>query len=586
MGGYEIESFESHPRDDGSGVPEKVDDNTINDKFLYTFSPGEYLVYIHAINVKSDNDQYYPLEDYESYITVIAPVDTAAHMKVFSESTSSIDEKTAAKSKKFLDQVKEEQTIYLALGLMIPPLLFAFVTRLFKSRMEMIGSENLLESFYVQCYYFSPLGLAVWGTYYAYYFFTEDAYFYIPYNNALQFLLLALVWAALWFVRTEIKRIFWELTREDEQKTEEDEKEPEKGRKPLTQRVAKIVSVVVVIVCFAIIGFGAYIIVNFESYMDDLRLTAIRLFPILTILLILGFAYSWFTRRKDKEEKVYGLKFGMNVTGLVVLTLVFFGIMNLISGQTELASPVPEITDPQATIISESAIDAVSTPAAPSDALTVATSTTTPLPVGPSPVPATPTLASSPYFTEEFNNLPTSFFDFMTFGDPRMVKEVVDLGTLSIGLTPLEDKYSWYYLINNDYSYSSVRVEAVVTNQGNNANGISLICQYSSIGWYEVMFSSSGIYKVFVVDNQGIANQGYNEIATGGSGLIKTGLNTNVYAIVCNGNELTLYVNNVEEDKIKDAIFRLPEGKIGIAVSSPQKLPVSVAFESLTVSQP
>ena len=587
-GKYEIETIESHPGDDGGDEPEKVDTNTVKDKFLYAFSPGEYLVYVYAINVKSDNDQYYLLEDYESYITVIAPVDSTAHMRVFNEGTASIEQKEAAGGKKFLDQVKEEQTIYLALALMIPPLLFAFVTRMFKyRRMDEIGSESLLESFYVQCYYFSPLGLAIWGTYYAYYFFTEDAYFYWPFNTSLQILLLPLVWAALWFIRTEVKRIIWELQRDENRKPDEEKDKEIHQAKVLSSKAAKIASIVIVIVCFGIIGYGVNIIVNFEVYMDDLRLTAIRLFPSLTLLLILGFAVSWFMRRKDKEEKLDGRKFWMNGAGLGALTLLFVGVMNLISDQTTLASPVPEIADSQATSIAVVDVEMTSTPEVLSSApLLTVTPTLQPLESSPATAAATVTLAPSPYYTEEFNTSPASFFDFMTYGDPRMVKEVVDLGTLSIGLNPLEDKFAWYYLINNTHTYSRVRVEAVVTNQGNNANGISLICNYSSVGWYEIVFSSSGIYKVYVVDNQGIVNQGYNEIANGGSEHVKIGLSTNVYAIECDENKLALYINNVEELRITDTIFKLTEGKIGLAVSSPQKLPVNVGFESLTVSEP
>ena len=178
----------------------------------------------------------------------------------------------------------------------------------------------------------------------------------------------------------------------------------------------------------------------------------------------------------------------------------------------------------------------------------------------------------------------------MTFGDLRMVDEEVDLGILSVSLTPLEDKLTWYYLINNAFTYaftySGVKVQTVVTNQGNNSNGISLICRYSDVGWYEAVFSSSGTYKVYVVDNQGIVNQGYNEIANGGSALINQGLKTNVYSLVCRGNELTLLVNQTEVRKIVDTRFQLEEGKIGLAVSSPKKLPVNVDFESFTVSEP
>ena len=98
-------------------------------------------------------------------------------------------------TKNFLDRAKEEQTIFLALALMIPPLLFAFVSQYAKAKkIEKIGEETLRESFYVQCYYFSPLSVAIWATYYAYYFFTVNAYWYLKFSSALQILLSTLLY--------------------------------------------------------------------------------------------------------------------------------------------------------------------------------------------------------------------------------------------------------------------------------------------------------------------------------------------------------------------------------------------------------
>jgi len=45
-------------------------------------------------------------------------------------------------------------------------------------------------------------------------------------------------------------------------------------------------------------------------------------------------------------------------------------------------------------------------------------------------------------------------------------------------------------------------------------------------------------------------------------------------------------VNGEEVTTIPDKKFQFGEGKIGLAVFSPKKLPVKVDFESLTVSAP
>jgi hypothetical protein len=105
-------------------------------------------------------------------------------------------------------------------------------------------------------------------------------------------------------------------------------------------------------------------------------------------------------------------------------------------------------------------------------------------------------------------------------------------------------------------------------------------------GWYEFVLSSNGNYSIYAVDNQGVVNLGYNLIANGGSARIKTGRQTNVYTATCSGNELILLINGTEVRRITDTRFQFTEGKIGLAVSSMQKLPVNVDVDLLSVSEP
>jgi hypothetical protein len=75
-------------------------------------------------------------------------------------------------------------------------------------------------------------------------------------------------------------------------------------------------------------------------------------------------------------------------------------------------------------------------------------------------------------------------------------------------------------------------------------------------------------------------------MAAGGSPAITSGHTTNVYTAVCSGNELTLLANGVVVKTITDTRYNFTEGKIGVATSSPQLLPVDVQIESVTVSEP
>jgi len=557
-GDYTLVKSDFHPREDGSNAIETVDNNTVKDRFLYTFDPGDYYVYVSVGNVDVTRTESPTLESYDAYVTVTVPLGADEQVRVSSDNEQALEQKTA-QSSDFLSRVKDEQTIFLALALMMPPLLFAFASKVFRG--DAITEGTLKDNFYVQCYYFSPLSLAIWSTYYALYFFTPDAYLYFGSGTALQVLLFPLTLGVLWFVRAEIKYMAWE-------------------RKTPTWRAA-----IIVILCIGILGFLTNVIYSFDTYMNGVRLFAVRLFPILGILLMIGYAYAWLGRRRKNNEKIIGV----NIAGFVILAGVFLVVMSRFADYTGLNSTVPVVVIKPHGTGAAVVVEVTATQAA-----VVTQESTAPIQSTPTVVLNTPTPTSQPtqtlelprFYTEEFNNPLVRWFDFMTYGDSRMVDEEVDLGNLSVSLNPLEDKYAWYYLINNTFTYSDVKVETVVTNQGNNSNGISLICRYSDVGWYETVFSSSGTYTVYAVDNQGLVNQGYNRIGNGGSALINQGLKTNVYAMECRENQLILFINNEEVNRVVDRRFELAEGKIGLAVSATKNLPVNVDFESFTVSEP
>jgi hypothetical protein len=125
-----------------------------------------------------------------------------------------------------------------------------------------------------------------------------------------------------------------------------------------------------------------------------------------------------------------------------------------------------------------------------------------------------------------------------------------------------------------------------MTNNGINANGVSLVCRFSENGWYEFTISNGGTYQIYAVDAAGVINQGYNLLNNGGSAAIKAGHVTNTYTGVCYGNQLSLYANGTELLTIQDTKFNFTEGLIGIGVSSPQNSPVDLQFDSLTISKP
>jgi hypothetical protein len=195
----------------------------------------------------------------------------------------------------------------------------------------------------------------------------------------------------------------------------------------------------------------------------------------------------------------------------------------------------------------------------------------------------TPTIEIQEYYVEEFDNgIDWQFY--VKEGDESDFGWGISNGRLAVTIEP-KNNTPWGYLINNAFTYVDVKLDMVVVNNGNNSNGVSLICRYSDAGWYEFRASSNGNFSIYAFGPGGrILNEGY-EISNRGSTAIKTGRETNVYTAICNGNELSFEINSVPQGTVT-AKYGFPAGNIGIGFSAPENLPVEVVFKSVKVSQP
>ena len=561
-GGDVLVSSEIHYPSAPVNFVEEIDDNTVKDKYLFTFpDPGEYLVAVTA--GKYDPRRYDPsteqgvaTEFYTTTMRVNVPVKLGDPI-VFSneELTKDTDAASSEGLQSFTASVQKENTLFIAIALMLPPLLFALATRLF---ITAIGEDTLKESFYTQCYYFSPLALAVWASYYAKYFFSSDAYFFASGNVAVQIIWLPTVLATLWWVRAEVKTI------EDARET------------------TGIRSLIITLVCVALLLLAASGIFQFANLQDDARLLIIRIYPIVAGAMIAAFGYAWYRRRRSRNEFMKPSHF----LGIAANAVVLIVILGYVSARFELQSQpnaLPPTEAPEATATEPVAGTEPALPSTPSNP-----STQTALPEATASEPAeSPTPTLNPFYVDEFNTDLTKWSTFMTSGDSRMViPPVIDRGVLPLQLLQVDDRVGQYYLINDAFSYSDVKVETVVTNRGNNSNGVGLICRYSNVGWYEVQISNSQRFAIYVVDSVGLVSQGYNEVLTGESTAIRSGPSTNVYTLTCSGKKISLSVNGELLGEFEDTYLGLTDDKIGLSIWSPQTLPVIVDIETLTVSAP
>jgi hypothetical protein len=454
------------------------------------------------------------------------------------------------------DLLKRETTIFLALGLLFPPLMFALAMKLLRG--EELSEDMLRESFYIQCYYFSPLSLAIWATYYAGYFLTPDVFFYRGDSINFQGILLPALLAILWFIGVETQAIAHERP---------------------TQSWKALLLVVLCITILGVIGRQAFLFAQPYSEVEDiLRRLAILLYPLAAVGLLVGFVALWWKRRREEGTNVTRSEMGVGCVSFLVIAAAIgiIGIAN--SPAAEPASPTQSVNTEQPVSLDIEASPTALPPASEPPA------TETPAPTEIAVVPTAPAL--EPFYTEQFDGNLETWSQYMTSGLETQVQVGLGNGSVVFQLTPQENSIPAAILINEAITYSDVMVEAVSTNLGTNANGASLICHFNDNGWYQFTISNGGTYEVWAYDAVGAVDPGYTLLYNSGSALITPGKVTNTYTAVCRGSDLTLYANGNLLYNLQDTKFNFTEGSIGIGASSPQNMPVELQFDSLTVSQP
>jgi hypothetical protein len=206
------------------------------------------------------------------------------------------------------------------------------------------------------------------------------------------------------------------------------------------------------------------------------------------------------------------------------------------------------------------------------------------------PVPATATPEFLQYFTEEFEGDLKYWPSFVVDGRQSVIaKEAIPEAILvpEAGgfLFDLQRTFLWAYATYDPFDYEDVRVDARVENQGANNNNVSLICRYSpESGWYEFNIANNGLFWIYHAKPREDGFVSYKILGEGGSNKIKAGMDFNEYAIICQGNTMTLFINGTETKVIQDSA--LSSGKVGVSISSFITLPVKVSFDWVKISEP
>jgi hypothetical protein len=195
--------------------------------------------------------------------------------------------------------------------------------------------------------------------------------------------------------------------------------------------------------------------------------------------------------------------------------------------------------------------------------------------------PATEFPATSKFFTEEFDSAAAltdwNSFSLGTGEDNNLVIKQQD-GHLLFDLGD-EDLYVYYMYTPHEYGDVSIKLNA--ENRGRD-NTISLACRMNSEAthWYEFSVESGGLWYLYAVEDN------YNVLANGSTNALRQGREINEYAMTCQGDEITLFVNDEKIRSVRDNTYGFHSGLVGFNISSLNVLPITVAVNWFEVSQP
>lgn len=132
-----------------------------------------------------------------------------------------------------------------------------------------------------------------------------------------------------------------------------------------------------------------------------------------------------------------------------------------------------------------------------------------------------------------------------------------------------------------DPDLRDVQIDMDVANiAGPNLNNISVVCRMNDRGWYEAAIDSGGYWYLYFYSSA----DGYETLDAGGSTAINMQLARNHLTLVCAGDTLSFYVNDVALGSVTDV--RQRNGHVAISVTTFELKGAGIAFEAFQVTIP
>lgn len=200
----------------------------------------------------------------------------------------------------------------------------------------------------------------------------------------------------------------------------------------------------------------------------------------------------------------------------------------------------------------------------------------------PSPTPAPTETPVLQFFKQEFDEDPEWNY-FLTYGDES--KAEVDF-TNSLMTFNLTDTDIYAYYLYEDFEYRDVRLDIRAENRGKNNNNISLVCRYTEDGWYEFSTEGGGVWYLYAAVPGSDGQVKYNIIDNGGALALKQGKEVNEYSMICQENEIGLYINDTEIKTVRENNYTFGDGYVGFNISSLNVYPIIVEVDWFEISEP
>ena len=177
------------------------------------------------------------------------------------------------------------------------------------------------------------------------------------------------------------------------------------------------------------------------------------------------------------------------------------------------------------------------------------------------------------YFKDEFDNGLENYTHFIFNGNEFRIyennkelekKAGVELKDGKVNFNMQEYQLA-YYFVYEPQTYEDVTVSAEVENLGYNSSVTLLFCRYDEeMGWYQLISDFQGLWSLYYFD--ALIEKDFNYLTDGGAAEFNYGKGKNKFTLVCKGNEISVYVNDVLAQTVEDE--NLKTGKVGFGAQT------------------